>query len=141
MSASRPNDSPSDAARFIGTWRLVSFESDELTMAAEGPHPIGLLIYDAAGHMAGQIQPDRTRPSWNPDQLPTPQQALAAINGYWAYFGTYVVNEEAHTVTHHREGALNFDAVEYVRKYQFQGRDRLVLVPVESSESRLVGAR
>jgi hypothetical protein len=91
--------------------------------------------------MAGQMQPDRARPSWNPDPLPTPQQALDVINGYWAYFGTYVVNEQARTVTHHREGALNFDAVDYVRSYEFEGPDRLLLVPVESLESRLAWER
>ena len=136
-----PNDSTSDSALFLGTWRLASFESDERTMASEGAHPIGMLMYDATGHMAGQIQPDRPRASWPPEQLPTPQQALDAVNGYWAYFGTYAVNERAKTVTHHREAALNFDAVEYVRRYEFQGRDRLVLVPVESAESRLVWER
>jgi hypothetical protein len=98
-------------------------------------------MYDATGNMAVQIQPDRRRPSWPQKQLPTAQQALDAVNGYAAYFGTYIVNEKDHTVTHHREGALNFDFVDYVRKYEFQGSDRLVLLPVDRLENRLVWER
>ena len=130
-----------DAARLIGTWRLVSIASDSATAAMRGPHPTGLIIYDATGHMAVQIQPDRRRTSWPQGQAPTAQQAVDAAAGYTAYFGTYVINDQAHTVTHHREGALNFDFVDYVRRYEFQGTDRLVLQPVDRPESRLVWER
>ena len=110
-------------------------------MASRGPHPTGLLIYDATGHMAAQIQPDRRRVSWPRVQRPTAEQALDAITGYTAYFGTYVVDEKARTITHHREGALNFDAVDYVRRYEFDSTGRLILVPVDRAETRLVWER
>lgn len=128
-------------ARLVGTWRLVSFQSDSLTMASRGTRPTGLLMYDATGHMAVQIQPDRRRASWPQRQLPTPQQALDAVKGYAAYFGTYSVDERAHTVTHHREGALNFDFVDYVRRYEFDANGRLILLPVDRPENRLVWER
>ena len=131
----------SDAAKLIGTWRLVAFTSDSASMAMRGAKPTGLLIYDATGHMAAQIAPDRRRPSWPQKQLPTPQQALDAVTGYAAYFGTYKVDAKSHMVTHHREGALNLDLVDYVRKYEFQGTDRLVLLPAERPENRLVWER
>ena len=131
----------SDASRLVGTWRLVSFQSDSATMAWRGPKPTGLIIYDATGHMAAQIQPDRRRASWPTRTLPTPQQALDAVTGYTAYFGTYVVDEQAHTVTHRRQGALNLDVVDYVRRYQFDGPDRIILLPLERPENRLVWER
>ncbi|MDQ6828174.1 MAG: lipocalin-like domain-containing protein, partial [Gemmatimonadota bacterium] len=52
----------------------------------------------------------------------------AAINGYDAYFGTYVVDIRSHTVTHHFIAALNPTDVgrEVTRRYRFEG-DQLVL--------------
>jgi hypothetical protein len=48
----------SDAKRLIGTCRLVSFESnDEESRRARGAHPVGLLFYDATGHMSAQSCP------------------------------------------------------------------------------------
>jgi len=125
----------------VGTWRLVSFRSDSQTMASRGPRPTGLLIYDATGHMAVQIQPDRRRPSWPQRQLPTPEQAIEAVNGHAAYFGTYTVDERARTVTHHREGALNFDFVDYIRRYEFDASGRLILLPADRPDNRLVWER
>jgi len=129
------------AATLVGTWRLVGLQSDSMTMAARGAHPTGLLIYDATGHMAVQIQPDRPRKSWPQSQPPTPQQALDAVSGYTAYFGTYTVDERARTITHHRTGALNLDFVDYVRRYEFDADGRLILLPVDRPQSRLVWER
>ena len=53
------------------------------------------------------------------------------MRGYVAYFGTWSIDEQAGTVTHHREGALNFDVVDYVRRYSFDGKDHLTLAPVD----------
>jgi hypothetical protein len=100
-----------------------------------------MLMYDATGHMAVQMQPDRARPSWPATQLPTAQQALDAILGYAAYFGTYTVDEKARTITHHREGALDFDVVEYTRKYDFDANGRLVFLALEPPGSRIVWER
>jgi hypothetical protein len=74
--------------------------------------PLGILIYDQSGHVAAQLsRQDRT-----PAILP--QECQAAITtkgtsdtaqtilGYDAYFGTYKINENDGTVTHHLEAAL-----------------------------------
>ena len=128
--------------RFIGTWRLVSIDSDRPN-ASRGTRPTGLIYYDTTGHMAAQIAPGRSRPSWPPNTAPSPEQAKDAVGGYTAYFGTYVVDEHAGTVTHHREAALNMYAVDLVRKYEFRSDGRLVLTPLESENSgiRLVWER
>lgn len=131
-----------DARQFVGTWQLASLQGDSLSvLARRGAHPTGYLFYDSTGHMAVQIKPDRARPSWPPTRVPTPAEAFEAVNGYVAYFGTYQVDTRARTVTHHREGALNLDETDYVRRYEFDGPDRLVLTPVSRPGIRLVWVR
>ena len=129
------------ARRFVGTWRLVTLESDSANRLNRGAQPTGMIYYDATGHMAAQIQPDRRRPSWSRTQVLTPELAMDALSGYVAYFGTYTVDERARTVTHHREGALNFDTIDYVRSFEFDGKDRLILRPVDLPGTRLVWER
>jgi Lipocalin-like domain len=109
-----------EAKRFIGTWRLVSDSST------------GLMYYDSLGNMAAQVMPNRARPKYAGAQ-PTPDEAKEALTGYLAYFGTYSVDERAHTIAHHRKaninpGQINDDAV---RRYEFSG-DRVILTPVDS---------
>src|SRR5215216_813773 len=81
---------------FVGAWRLVSIEGGA-TPANRGSKPTGLIMYDDKGYMSVQIVPDRPRPKWT--GAPTPEQALEAIRGYSAYFGTYTIDEKAVTVT------------------------------------------
>ncbi len=111
-----------DAPRFFGTWRLIS---DTTT---------GIMIYDSLGNMAAQVMPNRVRRRYAAAE-PTPDEAKDAITGYLAYFGTYSVDEQARTVTHHRKGSINpgqvGDAV--VRAYVFESNDRLILMPAGST--------
>jgi hypothetical protein len=89
--------------------------------------PTGVLYYDAFGNMAAQISPDRARPQFT-SQRPTPEEALNAITGYTAYFGTYTIDEKAQTVTHHVKGNLtpggNNDGV---RRFEFAPGERLII--------------
>lgn len=118
-----------DAKRFIGTWRAVN----------DGQ--LGVMIYDNLGNMAVQVMPTRQRQKYAGAQ-PTPDEAKDAVTGYLAYFGTYTVDESAHTITHHRKGALNPSQVgqDAVRHYEFAPGDRLVLIPVESG-NRIIWER
>jgi hypothetical protein len=139
-----PAAAPSRASgdqRFVGTWRLVSISPQE--SSTFGEHPTGLIYYDANGHMAVQIAPDRKRPSWPSNTSPSPEQALSAVTGYIAYFGTYTIDNAAHTVTHHREGALNLSVPDLVRQFEFASGDRLMLTPREQENQgiRLVWER
>jgi Lipocalin-like domain len=129
------------AGRFIGTWRLVSVQTNGKPNPNRGVRPTGLIIYDAGGNMAVQIAPERARPSWPPTGVPTPDQAKEAVTGYTAYFGTYTINEKAGTVTHHRAGALNLYAVDLVRRYEFTPEGHLILVPVDNPVNRLAWER
>ncbi len=59
-----------------------------------------MLIYTPDGHMSVQVMyaASEAGSSQNPVQY--------ARSGYEAYFGSYDVNETAHTITYHVEGAL-----------------------------------
>jgi hypothetical protein len=108
-----------EATRFIGTWRLISDSST------------GLMYYDRLGNMAAQVMPTRARAKYAGTQ-PTPDEAKEAITGYLAYFGTYSVDERAHTITHHRKANINPGQVgdDAVRGYEFVPGDRVILTPV-----------
>jgi len=135
------------ASRFIGTWALVKYESNTAeNREGRGDNPIGLIYYDRMGHMAVQIAPDRMRRRFSgpasglfSGPRPTPEEALDAISGYAAYFGTYTVDERTQTVTHTRIANLNPGGLgDFVRRYEFPTEDRLVLTPIERTELRAV---
>jgi Lipocalin-like domain len=96
--------------RFAGAWRLVSIETarpnGEVIYPFYGRRPEGILIYDRNGWMSVQIISD-PRPA-----LPTADsregflavsaaEKSKAADGYYGYYGTWVVSAEKQTVTHH----------------------------------------
>ena len=100
--------------RFIGTWRLVSWEIREPGGAVRHPfgkNTVGYLIYTADGHMSAEIMdPDRRQS--DPDfpletaaaqTLPEADRARA-YDTYLSYCGTYTV--EADRVVHHVKAGL-----------------------------------
>jgi hypothetical protein len=110
------------ASRLHGAWRYGGTTIDGKTREDRGDNPPGIIIYDPSGHMAVQIVPVRE------------QRATAPISKFLAYFGTYSLDEQAGTVTHHREGDLRADGeIDAVRRYRFDG-DRLILSPVGSTQ-------
>lgn len=114
--------------RLVGTWRLVSYETDERDGKRGKPYgdAVGRLEYDDHGNMAGQVmRPSRARVELGDGSA---QQVRAAYLGYIAYFGTYEVAADGASVVHHVEGALNPAWVggQQVRRLRFDG-DRLVL--------------
>ena len=126
---------PAEAAHaLIGTWRLVEFadlDKQGNWTYQFGEHPRGYFVYDPTGHVHIQIMkvpplapfPEQ---NWDEGKAPTAEHALAAYNGYVAYFGTYTVDEARHVVTHHVEGSLSPDytGTDQPRPYTLQG-DRL----------------
>jgi hypothetical protein len=132
--ASGASAAQSDTAkRLIGTWRLVSITDNGRLDTHRGRRPTGLIYYDANGYMAVQIMPDRPRPKYA-GASPTPDEAKAAISGYTAYFGTYTIDERAHTIRHHRTGDITPGPLgDFVRRYEFASGDRLILRPLETT--------
>jgi Lipocalin-like domain len=119
--------SSDEAKRFHGAWRYVGATQDGKPRADRGANARGLIYYDPSGLMSVQVAPDRERSKAASE--PTPGEAKAALSGYIAYFGTYTVDEQAGTVTHHRQGSVQpGDTADLVRGYEFRG-DRLILRP------------
>jgi hypothetical protein len=113
---------------FVGSWRLVSIEGGN-NPTTRGSKPTGIIMYDAHGNMAAQIQPDRQRPTYT--GTPSIEQMAERMRGYTAYFGTYTIDEKASVVTHHRQGMLDAGAVDFVRKFELApGGNRITLTPV-----------
>jgi hypothetical protein len=73
---------------------------------------------------------------------PTPEEALAALREYVAYFGTYSVDERARRITHHQEGGLTPGALpDVVREYELLADDRVVLTQIDGNWNRLLWER
>lgn len=102
----------------LGTWSLLS-RIDETVDGQRRPDPllgedpIALLMYDSSGHFAAQFM-RRDRTSAPTETIPTAASAsnnTRAVDGYDAYFGTYVVDDSAGAVTQTLLGALSWDNV------------------------------
>jgi hypothetical protein len=120
------------AQRLVGSWRYVATTFDGKADTARGATPKGIIIYDVHGHMACHVAPDRE--VTKAGQEPTGEEAKAALANHIAYFGTYSVDEQARTVTHHRQRSVQpGDKGDVVRGYEFTG-DRLILRPFGTTQ-------
>ena len=121
-----------DARKFIGSWQLIAITSDGKITQWRGANPTGIITYHASGWMAAQIQPDHPIIDKAGDS-PSGEEALQALNGYTAYFGTFTVDETAKIVTHHRTGSVApgwRKRPDFRRAYVFDGPDRVLLHPL-----------
>jgi hypothetical protein len=124
---------------FFGAWRLRRYEyrrADGKLTLPFGEDPVGLLLYDALGHMAGQLmQPDRPPFRKNSITAGTVEEVRAAFEGYIAYYGTYDVDVQAGTVIHHVTASWfpNFVGTDQVRHYEFQENRLLLRTPPRES--------
>jgi hypothetical protein len=76
----------------IGTWGLVSAEDlvdGEWVPYTFGNPPAGYFIYDATGHASVQIMTTPPVTLSDPDNGPTPDEALQIFNSYIGYFGPW----------------------------------------------------
>lgn len=114
--------------RFVGTWRLVSWENRR----GEVSHPfgrdaIGYIMYGAEGYMSVAIS-TATRPRFTSSDPfgGTEEERARAEQTYVSYCGRYEVRGNA--VLHHIEASLfpNWVGGTQVRFFAFEG-DRLTL--------------
>ena len=107
---------------FVGVYALAEY-------APHGDEPTGRIWYHANGQMSAMLYPPGREP------LPggaSAEQFRESMRGVVAYFGTYTIDVEAGTVTHHVAGASNPAGVgdDFVRWYRFEdGNLRLSLNP------------
>jgi hypothetical protein len=112
---------------FIGAWHLVSLEGS----GADGKinritDMKGMLLYTRDGHMSVQLMYPKSASGLTNDYVK---------DGYEASFGSYDVNEEAQTVTHHVEGSITEGLVgkDLPRVFQFSD-GRLIIKSTRSDE-------
>lgn len=116
----------------VGVWKLVLFEyrrSNGELVYPLGQDPTGSLIYHENGRYSVQVS-RRDRPVFTSSYFKdlAPEQLKIALDGYFAYYGTYEVNEAQKTITHYVEASLfpNWIGTEQVRHFEFSG-NRLTL--------------
>jgi len=109
--------------KLVGSWRLLWVEEQlaDGTMKRSTDR-VGTIVYTRDGHMSVQIMlPEgQDAPGSNPVKY---DQAH-----YEAYYGPYEVDEAAHTVTHHVEGALVRSLIgkNLTRVYRFEGKQLIL---------------
>ena len=120
--------------RFIGAWRLVSFEeetSDGEIVYPYGENPIGSLIYDSSGRMSVQIMRRDREPFSSSEWETTPAEEIKeGSEGFTAFFGSFEVHAANNTVIHRVEGHVLPGSVGKTlrREFEFTG-DLLILKP------------
>lgn len=132
---------PPDAARVVGTWRLTTFEDRSDEGAVKHPYgerPMGLLIYDATGHMSIQIMkmPHPKVASGDEEKI-TPAEKIALFDAYTAYWGKYRVDTARGVVIHRAEGDLSdvYIGEDEERPFELTG-DRLTIRPTWMADGR-----
>jgi hypothetical protein len=81
---------------------------------------------------------------WGPDNQRLLSAASAAevqeaFTGYYAYFGTYEVDERAQAVTHHVKASLRSHevGVDYVRPFELSGDQLKLRYPVTADDGEI----
>ena len=125
------------ADKLVGAWRLVSVEGNSPVRRVDYDHPTGFIVYDRSGWMSVQIAVHGERKAFAKGYSNgTAEEKAEAFDTYFAYYGTYTVDPAAETITHHivdytYPGMRGHDNV---RWFEFQGDNRLVLIPSENSK-------
>ena len=111
-----------DRNPLTGAWRLAWLEQARADGKPQRVDCTGLLVYTGDGHMSVQVM----------DQNPPAQAATGpeqySQGGYEASWGTYKIDERAHTFTFHVEGALVRTLIgkDLPRGYELSGRQLTV---------------
>jgi hypothetical protein len=133
--------------KFVGAWRLVSIEGNPSGRTNVYDRPTGLLMYDPSGRISVQIVVRADRKPFAPFSKgllsATAEEKAAAFDSYAAYFGTYTFDAKAGTVTHHLEDNLvpGRRGTDNVRWFEFQGDDRLLLIPIEDGKGGVLARK
>ena len=121
----------SDFAKNLhGAWRYVGTRINGGNWD-RGANPKGMIYYGSHGEMGVQMAPDVER--MRAGAVMTPKEAKIALTDYIAYFGTYSIDQQAGTVTHHRHDSVQpGDRGDLVRRFELDG-ERLLLRALNST--------
>jgi hypothetical protein len=108
--------------RFVGAWRLAWLEEEGTDGKIHRADCTGLLVYARDGHMSVQVM------YRNPQTGTSAAPVQYSQGGYEASFGTYEIDERAHTFTFHVEGALVRTLIgkDLPRSFEFSGKQLIV---------------
>lgn len=140
--AAMPGCSRQSAADLlVGAWSLVSWEQRSASGDVSYPYgesPQGQIIYTANGEMSAQLMnPVGTLSGVAASGA---EEIIARMSeNYFAYYGTYTLDESARTVTHHVRGSLapTWVGSDQVRAFEFLGHDRLQLTAIIDADDQL----
>jgi hypothetical protein len=125
----KAGDQASARERLIGAWHLVRIESSGADgKLADIAQPAGMLVYTRDGHVSVQLMYPKSASGISNEYV---------LNGYEASFGSFDVDEAAHTVTHHVKGSNTGDLLvgkDLPRAFQFSAGGRLIIRSTRSDE-------
>jgi hypothetical protein len=122
------------AARFVGAWRLLSFQSFAANGAARpGAYDAGIIIYDASGRMTAQLMHSSNKAD---QPLTSDTDRAAAYRRYLGYWGPFTVDESTRVVVHHVEGSSNPNWVgsKQARHYSFAADGQRLTLSVKNGD-------
>lgn len=134
-----------DRARYqsplVGEWQLASFllpDSGGVTHPWWDDKPAGFIVYTDDGFMSAQLYDTRRPPLGIRWDSASADAARAQFAGLTTYYGTYVLDTLAQTVTHTVEGAMAPDWVgrKLVRGYRFLSTNEVELRVVTDANGR-----
>ena len=138
-----------DIARlFVGSWSLVSWiltKPDGNTEYPFGEDAVGWIMYTEDRRMAAHLM-RRRRALLKSERLreSTPDERAAAYLDHFSYCGTYSVQADAQTVTHHVDvsSSPNWVGSDRARTFVLSGDSLTLLAPLaDGSQNRLVWKR
>ena len=147
LSGLLPDADPQEAQRFIGHWKLISYQQESTSGEVTEPFgkdPIGRISYDAGGHMSAQLmRNNRPKFSSSDPRRGTDAEIRGAFTEFAAYYGTYTADERAGTVAHRIEAAWfpNWIGTVQVRHYKFSGNRLILRANLPAGPSVLVWER
>lgn len=129
QSAKPTGSSGAAKEKLTRAWHLVHIDAPGPDGRSQPiPQPKGMLIYTPDGHMSVQLM--------YPESANTLSNEYV-LNGYEASFGSYEVDETAHTVTHHVLGS-NTRALlvgkDLLRKFEFAADGHLIIRSARADE-------
>lgn len=145
MDPAYPAKSSGDLAHeFVGVWWLLSREDKAMdgsprTEPMLGPDALGILTY-ANGRFAAQFMKRDRKNVVNIRNAMGGLNNTGAVDGYDAFFGTYLVDETTGKVVHRLEGALTADNVgmEVSRQLTVSGDTLMIQVETTTMEGEPV---
>lgn len=111
-----------EQSRFVGAWRLVWLEEPDANGPVHKADCTGLLVFTLDGHMSVQVMYRNLQSGGQGGPVQYAQ------GGYEASFGTYQIDESAHTFAFHVEGAMVRSLIgkDLPRAYELSGYQLIV---------------